>query len=239
MEQNVPTLWLRTLGIGFLYCNVIGEIVQAQNPDRRYNEFELTALKQVFRSQLTKGLELPVLDAETLDELISNDLVIKDPPTQRLLLTKKGRSRLRVVLTGGAYDLVHAGHVHTLHAAALLGDFLVVVVATDQSVNASKKRAPIQSMDERLKLMNALKPVDQAIPGDPVDMMETVRRVRPNTVVLGSDQFHNQAKLRKRLDDLGFSDVQIVRLDVDYKGLSTSKLIKRILDLHEDEALNM
>lgn len=40
-----------------------------------------------------------------------------------------GRDSIRVVLVGGVFDLIHPGHVHTLKAAKMLGDVLVVVIA--------------------------------------------------------------------------------------------------------------
>ncbi|HXZ98611.1 MAG TPA: adenylyltransferase/cytidyltransferase family protein, partial [Candidatus Acidoferrum sp.] len=46
-------------------------------------------------------------------------------------LLPKGRLKLRIVLVGGVYDILHLGHLAALAEAKTYGDVLVVVVATD------------------------------------------------------------------------------------------------------------
>ena len=49
-------------------------------------------------------------------------------------LSPAERSKFRVVLTGGVFDVLHMGHVLTVQKARELGDLLVVVVTTDERV---------------------------------------------------------------------------------------------------------
>ncbi|MDE0832385.1 MAG: adenylyltransferase/cytidyltransferase family protein, partial [Nitrosopumilus sp.] len=72
----------------------------------------------------------------------------------RITLTETGRDSLRIVLAGGVFDIIHPGHIHTLNAAKLLGDVLVVVVATDNTAVKMKKRTPIHSQEQRQELVN-------------------------------------------------------------------------------------
>ena len=65
-----------------------------------------------------------------------------------------------IVLAGGVFDIIHPGHIHTLNAAKLLGDVLVVVVATDNTAVKMKKRTPIHSQEQRQELVNSLEVVD-------------------------------------------------------------------------------
>ena len=44
----------------------------------------------------------------------------------------------RVVLTNGAFDVLHCGHLSYLHQSALLGDLLIVAVNSDASVRQLK-----------------------------------------------------------------------------------------------------
>ena len=62
---------------------------------------------------------------------------------ERALLEERGgkyclkaceRAKFSVVLTGGVFDVLHIGHVLTLKKARELGDLLVVVVATNETV---------------------------------------------------------------------------------------------------------
>ena len=68
---------------------------------------------------------------DKIKELIEKKLVNED----RITLTEIGRDSLRIVLAGGVFDIIHPGHIHTLNAAKLLGDVLVVVVATDNTLS--------------------------------------------------------------------------------------------------------
>lgn len=102
-------------------------------------------------------------------------------------LSRAEREKFRVVLSGGAFDILHIGHVLTLEKAREQGDLLVVVVSTDGRVKEVKKRAPIHDMEYRRSMVAALKMVDLALSGS-TDIMETFYRVRPDVVVFGYDQ---------------------------------------------------
>jgi len=97
------------------------------------------------------------------------------------------RNHFIAVLTGGVFDILHAGHILTLKEAKRHGDLLVAVVATDSRVEQVKKRKPIHDAEYRREMVGALKPVDLAIVGG-ADMMETLKRVSPNIVAFGYDQ---------------------------------------------------
>lgn len=45
----------------------------------------------------------------------------------------------KMVFTNGCFDILHAGHVHYLEAASLLGDGLLVALNTDESVQRLEK----------------------------------------------------------------------------------------------------
>ena len=133
----------------------------------------------------------------------------------------------------GVFDLLHAGHLHFLEQAKSLGTELVVVVAHDDTVR-SQKHEPVTSQELRCRMVKGLKPVDEAIvgnsPGTPI--FDILNVVKPNVIALGYDQKHSVDSIRTGLDELGFSDVELTRVE----GLSddldgTRKIIARILDL--------
>lgn len=105
----------------------------------------------------------------------------------KYLLSGKERAKFKVVLTGGVFDILHIGHVLILQKASEQGDLLVVVVATNQTVERMKKRKPIHDAKYRCAMVSSLKGVDLAIVGVG-DMMKTFERVKPDTVVFGYDQ---------------------------------------------------
>jgi len=64
----------------------------------------------------------------------------------------------KMVFTNGCFDILHAGHVHYLEAAAELGDGLLVALNTDESVQRLEKSParPLQSETSRSHVMAAL-----------------------------------------------------------------------------------
>ena len=72
-------------------------------------------------------------------------------------LTPLGRKQLTVVMTGGTFDLLHTGHVSTLQQSKLLGDVLVVVIATDNVVQKHKNHPPTNNQEERAQLVKNIR----------------------------------------------------------------------------------
>jgi cytidyltransferase-like protein len=196
---------------------------------------QIEVLKQIFREwvindtgmsigQLNIPIPSEILEKEIKKLEISNLIEIQNA---HLNITPAGRSKFKVVLTGGAYDLLHKGHIVTLKEAKSLGDFLVVVVARDITVNR-RKRTPIHSEEDRRYLLNELDIVDAAVLGDEVDHMRVVRRIKPDFVAIGADQDHIVDVLKEQITDAGMENTKIVRLNADYEGLATSKVIEEI-----------
>ena len=137
------------------------------------------------------------------------------------------------VMAVGIFDLLHAGHLHYVEQAKSLGDELVVVIAHDETVR-KQKHEPVTGQDLRRRMVEGLKPVDVAIVGNPpgIPIFEVLKTVEPDIIALGYDQKHSIDSIRKGLEEHGFGDVEVTRVE----GLSddldgTRKIIARILDL--------
>ena len=137
------------------------------------------------------------------------------------------------VMAVGIFDLLHAGHLHYVEQAKSLGGELVVVIAHDETVR-KQKHEPVTGQDLRRRMVEGLKPVDQAIIGNPpgVPIFEILKQIEPDLIALGYDQKHSIDAIRKGLDQHGFEHVEVTRVE----GLSddldgTRKIIARILDL--------
>ena len=135
----------------------------------------------------------------------------------QLRLTPAARKQVKVVMTGGAFDLIHLGHVHALEKARGMGDLLVVAVAHDITVGRTKGRKPLHTARQRAELLEKLRCVDAALVGHPRDRMVTARRVRPDVVVFGYDQKADMKlraevrKLRSRRRGKGFKTTNIMQ----------------------------
>ena len=138
---------------------------------------------------------------------------------------KKLAASKKIVLAGGVFDIIHPGHIHTLNAAKALGDILVVVIATDKTARKMKKRPPLHSQESRRELVSCLTMVDMAIVGHEEDIFETVKEVKPNIIVLGYDQIHQNKFIGDGCKRINL-DVEIVRLQSPVPELSSSEIEK-------------
>jgi rfaE bifunctional protein nucleotidyltransferase chain/domain len=93
-----------------------------------------------------------------------------------------------VVATGGCFDLLHAGHIHTLEAARALGDCLIVCVNSDASVRRLKGDArPVVGEADRVRLLGALACVDAVAVFDDDTPVRALEGLRPHVFVKGGD----------------------------------------------------
>jgi D-beta-D-heptose 7-phosphate kinase/D-beta-D-heptose 1-phosphate adenosyltransferase len=99
-----------------------------------------------------------------------------------------------VVAAGGSFDRLHTGHTGTLSAARALGDCLLVLVNSDESV---RRRAgpdrPAVPLAERVAALAALEGVDGVAVFDADDPRDVLGALRPDLWVKGGD--HDPAEL--------------------------------------------
>jgi len=147
-------------------------------------------------------------------------------------LDLKKSSTKKIVLAGGVFDIIHPGHIHTLNAAKALGGVLVVAVATDKTAEKMKKRSPLHNQELRRELVSCLSMVDKAIVGHEDDIFQTVKEVKPDIIVLGYDQVHQEKFISDGCKRINL-DVEIVRLESPVPHLSSSEIEKEYgKDIH-------
>ena len=138
----------------------------------------------------------------------------------------------KIVLAGGVFDIIHPGHIHTLNAAKALGGVLVVAIATDKTAEKMKKRLPLHNQELRRELVSCLSMVDKAIVGHEDDIFQTVKEVKPNIIVLGYDQVHQEKFISNGCKRINLN-VEIVRLESPVPHLSSSQIEKEYgKDIH-------
>lgn len=70
---------------------------------------------------------------------------------------------MKKVITYGTFDLLHIGHINILRRAKMLGDYLIVVVSTDE-FNQKKGKHCATPFQDRIEVVSAIKYVDQVLP---------------------------------------------------------------------------
>ncbi|XP_069916234.1 ethanolamine-phosphate cytidylyltransferase isoform X4 [Oryctolagus cuniculus] len=83
--------------------------------------------------------------------------------------------------------MVHYGHSNQLRQARAMGDYLVVGVHTDEEI-AKHKGPPVFTEEERYKMVQAIKWVDEVVPAAPyVTTLETLDKYSCDFCVHGND----------------------------------------------------
>ena len=108
----------------------------------------------------------------------------------------------------------------------------MVAIATDKTAQKMKKRPPLHSQELRCELVSSLSMVDVAVIGHEQDIFETVKDVKPNVIVLGYDQVHQEKFISDGCKRINL-DVKIVRLQTPIPELSSSNIEKEYgKDIH-------
>lgn len=99
------------------------------------------------------------------------------------------------VFVSGCYDMLHSGHVAFFEEAAQYGD-LYVGIGSDKTINKLKARKTVNSEDERLYMVQALKAVKKAWINKGsglLDFEEDLRELMPDIFFVNTDG-HTPAK---------------------------------------------
>ena len=98
------------------------------------------------------------------------------------------RASEKIVLTNGCFDILHPGHVHYLQQAKALGDRLVVLVNSDESVRRLKGPSrPVNPLAHRMAMLAALECVDWVAAFDEDTPRAAICRLLPDVLVKGGD----------------------------------------------------
>ncbi|WP_299237653.1 D-glycero-beta-D-manno-heptose 1-phosphate adenylyltransferase [Sulfurihydrogenibium sp.] len=104
------------------------------------------------------------------------------------IIQKEREKGKKIVFTNGCFDIIHAGHVDYLEKAKSLGDFLVVGLNSDESVKRLKgPTRPVNPVDQRKKVLQALKPVDLVIVFEEDTPERLIKEIKPDVLVKGGD----------------------------------------------------
>jgi cytidyltransferase-like protein len=126
-------------------------------------------------------------------------------------------------------DLFHAGHIAFLQKAKQFGDYLIVGVLADESVE-EYKRTPILTLEERATIIQACKYVDEVIKAPPLRPSKEWLLEHHIDFVIHGDDFSPDLLQ----DQYGSSlDLGIFRSVPYTKGISTTNIIQRIVKRFE------
>ena len=94
---------------------------------------------------------------------------------------------MKKVITYGTFDLLHYGHINLLERAKALGDYLIVAISTDE-FNKSKGKESFFPYNERKRILEAIKYVDEVIPEENWDQKRSdMHKYDIDVFVMGND----------------------------------------------------
>jgi D-beta-D-heptose 7-phosphate kinase/D-beta-D-heptose 1-phosphate adenosyltransferase len=100
---------------------------------------------------------------------------------------------MKVIATGGGFDPIHEGHIELFKEARQLGDKLVVMLNSDKQLIMKKGKTFYSSEEERKKILESIKYVDEVIidPGHDTTCEEALKLIKPNILAKGGDRTEN------------------------------------------------
>ncbi len=135
-------------------------------------------------------------------------------------------------LVGGAFDLIHVGHLHLLEYAATLEDLLVVAVLSDNYVRGYKNSSrPIINEKQRAAMVAALRCVDYVyLAGVSPNSPRVLSLLKPDSIVFGKDP-QSEVRLQQRIAQVKASSpktkIQILPRYTE-EEISTGLILKKI-----------
>ncbi len=113
----------------------------------------------------------------------------------------------KVGYIGGVFDLFHVGHLNVLSKSKEKCEKLIVGVLADELVLHFKKNEPIIPLEQRMKIIGALKCVDEVVEinFENIDKMDSWNQLKYDCLFSGNDYINNKQwiKDKKRLEAVG------------------------------------
>ncbi len=104
------------------------------------------------------------------------------------VVASERRAGRTIAFANGIFDLLHAGHVRYLQAAALEADLLVVGVNADASVRLLKGEGrPVMPATERAEILSAIACVDYVVVFEETTCDALLALLRPDVHCKGTD----------------------------------------------------
>ncbi len=95
---------------------------------------------------------------------------------------------MKRIITYGTFDLLHYGHINLLRRARELGDYLIVVLSTDEFNWNEKHKKCYFSYAQRKQMLEAIRYVDLVVPEENWEQKNTdVVKYQADVFVMGDD----------------------------------------------------
>ncbi len=138
------------------------------------------------------------------------------------------KSNKSIVLAGGCFDILHAGHVIFLEKAKKSGDVLIVLLESDEKVKKLKGlNRPVHTQKDRAKVLTSLSSVDFVVC---LPFLETesrynqlIAKIKPDIIAV-TKGYEDSSYHKKAADLIGAKLSYVTKIFGDH---STSRILNR------------
>jgi rfaE bifunctional protein nucleotidyltransferase chain/domain len=136
-------------------------------------------------------------------------------------------SKKRIVLAGGCFDILHAGHVEFLKKAKKYGNKLLVLLESDKNIQKNKgSDRPINKQINRAKVLAELKPVNGVIllpeMKSDYDYDQIIKAIIPDVIAITEGDERIESKTKQAI--MVGAELKVVSRKVEKE--SSSRIIK-------------
>lgn len=134
--------------------------------------------------------------------------------------------------TAGVYDLFHVGHLNLLEKAKKQCDYLIVAVSTDELVENYKHKKPVIPYNERKRIVESIKYVDEVVPQINRNKIEAFHKYDFDIMFVGDDW--KGSEIFQTVDDEmrlnGKTGVKYIPYTKNVSSTLLKKVLKKIYD---------
>lgn len=135
----------------------------------------------------------------------------------------------KTVLVGGCFDLIHYGHFQFLKKAKKTGEYLIVVLESDEFIKKSKNRKPIHNQNQRAQILANFQMVDLVLKipyfSSDKEYFELVNKIKPKIIAItqSDPQIKNKSLQAEKIGG------KVIVVSSLIKKFSTRKIISKLL----------
>lgn len=114
--------------------------------------------------------------------------------------------KYKIGYTAGVYDMFHIGHLNLIMKAKKYCDHLIVAISTDEVVLKNKNKKPIINFEDRKKIVEAIRYVDEVVPQiDYTDKKSAAIKYNIDVMFVGDDWKGTEKwnHIEKELSEIG------------------------------------
>ncbi len=150
----------------------------------------------------------------------------------------KSKTNKKIIITSGFFNPLHIGHINLIREAKKRGDFLVVIVNSDEQVRV-KESVPFMPEQERIEIIKALRYADDVVlsvdkDGSVIESLKMIAKKYPGELYFakGGDRNVDNIPEKKICAKLG---IKIISNVGGGKIQSSSWLLKNAADKNQKQ----